>query len=196
MKWKPQRAGYPTTNLRDFMWSLPRAAHPHGTMHRYRSPNSDMAGMVIEAASGMRFADLLSTRVWQPMGAHTDGVITVDSAGNPRTSGGISVTARDLALLGELLPVGGRGVLPAEFVERLRAGGDRVIWAALDQCFLYPGGSYLVYWYDTGNGALAAMGIFGQFLWIDRASETVVVRQASEPLPLSDEPDQKTNLRA
>jgi CubicO group peptidase (beta-lactamase class C family) len=36
------------------------------------------------------------------------------------------------------------------------------------------------------------MGIFGQFLWIDRASETVVVRQASEPLPISDDLDQKT----
>jgi CubicO group peptidase (beta-lactamase class C family) len=140
----------------------------------------------------MRFADLLSTRVWQPMGAHTDGFITVDSAGNPRTSGGISVTARDLARLGELLRVGGRGVLPAEFVERLWAGGDRAIWAAGDQCFLYPGGSYLAYWYETGTGALAAMGIFGQFLWIDRASETVVVRQASEPLPISDDLDQKT----
>lgn len=192
MLWKPQRAGDPTTNLRDFLCSLPRAAHPHGTLHRYRSPNSDMAGLVVEAASGMRFADLLSTRVWQPMGAHTDGFITVDSAGNPRTSGGISVTARDLARLGELLRVGGRGVLPAEFVERLWAGGDRAIWAAGDQCFLYPGGSYLAYWYETGTGALAAMGIFGQFLWIDRASETVVVRQASEPLPISDDLDQKT----
>jgi len=192
MLWKPERADDPTTSLRDFLCSLPRADHPHGTRHAYRSPNSDMAGLIVEAASGMRFAELLSTRVWQPMGAHTDGFITVDRAGNPRTSGGISVTARDLARLGDMMRVGGRGVVPAEFVERLWAGGDRALWAAGDQCFLYPGGSYLNYWYETGTGALAAMGIFGQFLWIDRASETIVVRLASEPLPISDDLDQKT----
>jgi hypothetical protein len=190
MLWKPERADEATPTLRELFCRLPRAAHEHGARHAYRSPNADMAGIVVEMASGKRYADLLSERIWRPMGAHTDGFITIDRAGNPRSSGGISVTARDLARLGELVRVGGRDVLPADFVARLWAGGDRAVWAEGDQRLLYPGGSYLAYWYETGTGALAAMGIHGQSLWIDRASQTVIVRQSSEPVPINDKLDQ------
>ncbi|MBN8944957.1 MAG: serine hydrolase [Rhizobiales bacterium] len=184
MLWKPDRADEPTPTMRQFLCSLPKAAHPHGTAHAYRSPNSDMAGLVLEAASGKRYADLLSELLWQPMGAHSDAFITLDRAGSPRSSGGISVTARDLARLGELVRLGGKGIVPAEFVERLWSGGDRGVWAEGSQKLLYPGGSYRAYWYETGTGALAGLGIFGQCVWIDRQSETVAVRLSSQALPV------------
>ena len=37
------------------------------------------------------------------MGAKGNAEITVDAIGTPRTAGGVSMTARDLARLGELL---------------------------------------------------------------------------------------------
>jgi len=191
MLWNPERADDPTPTLRELMCRLPRAAHPHGARHAYRSPNADMAGLVVEAASGQRYAEFLSSALWRPMGAHTDGFITVDRAGNPRSSGGISVTARDLARLGDLVRLGGKGIVPAAFIERLWAGGDREVWSQGDQGLLYPGGSYLAYWYETGTGALAGMGIFGQCVWVDRKSETVVVRQSSETIPVDDKLDQR-----
>lgn len=190
MLWNPERADDPTPTLRELMCKLPRAAHPHGTRHAYRSPNADMAGLVVEAASGRRYAEFLSNALWRPMGAHTDGFITVDRAGNPRSSGGISVTARDLARLGDLVRQGGKGIVPEQFVDKLWAGGDREVWSRGDQGLLYPGGSYRAYWYETGTGALAGMGIFGQCVWIDRKSETVVVRQSSETIPVDDGLDQ------
>lgn len=190
MLWNPERADDPTPTLREFLCQLPRASHPHGTRHAYRSPNADMAGLVVEAASGQRYAELFSEKVWRPMGAHSDGFITVDRAGNPRSSGGMSVTARDLARLGHLVLEGGRNILPAAFVERLWSGGDREVWSQGDQGTVFPGGSYLAYWYETGTGALAGMGIFGQCVWIDRTSRTVVVRQSSETIPVDDDIDQ------
>lgn len=188
--WQPEHPEKPTPTLREFLVSLRKADHPHGTRHAYRSPNSDMAGLVVEAAGGMRYADLLSTLVWQPMGAHTDGFITVDRAGSPRTSGGISVSARDLARFGDLVRRGGGGLVPEWFIESLWQGGDRAVWATGDQHYIYPGGSYRSYWYETGTGALAGMGIFGQWLWVDRSSETVIVRLSSEPVPVNDDLDQ------
>jgi len=190
MLWNPERADDPTPTLRELLCQLPRASHPHGTRHAYRSPNADMAGLVVEAASGQRYADLFSEKIWQPMGAHTDGFITVDRAGNPRSSGGISVTARDLARLGDLVLQGGKGILPAQFVERLWTDGNRDVWSQGDQGTVFPGGSYLAYWYETGTGALAGMGIFGQCVWMDRNSGTVVVRQSSEKIPVDDDIDQ------
>jgi CubicO group peptidase (beta-lactamase class C family) len=191
MLWNPERADDPTPTLRELLCSLPRLPHPHGSKHAYRSPNSDMAGLVVEAASGRRYAELLSNALWKPMGAHTDAFITVDRAGNPRSSGGISVTARDLARLGDLVRVGGKGIVPATFIEKLWEGGDRKVWSEGDQRLLYPGGSYRAYWYETGTGALAGMGIFGQCVWVDRASETVIVRQSSETIPVDDKLDQR-----
>ncbi|MEO4040866.1 serine hydrolase [Hoeflea sp. CAU 1731] len=190
MLWNPENPDDPTLTLRELLSSLPRAGHPHGERHAYRSPNADMAGLVVEAAAGERYADFLSKELWKPMGAFTDAFITVDRAGNPRSSGGISMTARDLARLGELVRLGGASIVPAPFIEKLWGGGDRNIWASGEQGSLFPGGSYHNYWYDTGAGALAGVGIHGQDLWIDRDSQTVIVRQSSEPLPVNDELDQ------
>ncbi|TIT02563.1 serine hydrolase [Mesorhizobium sp.] len=190
MLWNPDKADDPAPDLKTFLCTLPKAAHPHGTRHAYRSPNVDMAAIILEQASGERFAELLSRLLWQPMGAHSDAQITVDRAGNPRASGGISMTARDLARVGELVRTGGRGIVPADWIASLWAGGDRAIWAAGDQGYAYPGGSYRNYWYDTGTGALAALGIHGQWLWIDPATQTVIVRQSSEPDPVNDRMDQ------
>ncbi|WP_226951233.1 serine hydrolase domain-containing protein [Rhizobium terrae] len=191
MLWNPERPGEPTPTLRELVCSLPRAARDHGSHHAYQSPNADMAGLVVEAASGKRYAELLETEIWKPMGAHSDAFLTVDRAGNPRASGGLSMTARDLARLGELVRTGGNGALPDALVASLWAGGDRDVWARGEQRLLYPGGSYRYFWYETGTGALAGMGIHGQQIWIDKASGTVIVRMASESLPVNDALDQK-----
>lgn len=191
MLWNPERPDEPTVTLRQLVCSLPRAAHPHGARHAYRSPNADMAALVVEAASGQRYADFLGTALWQPLGAHGDAQITVDRAGNPRGSGGLSVTARDLARLGDLIRIGGGGILSPALLDEIWRNGDRAVWAAGDQADTFPGGSYRYFWYETGTGALAGLGIHGQSLWIDPASETVVVRLASEGLPINDALDQK-----
>lgn len=190
MLWNPEHKDEATPDLKSFLCTLPKASHPHGTKHVYRSPNTDMAALVIERAAGERFAELLSRLLWQPMGAHTDAHITVDRAGNPRASGGISMTARDLARVGELVRQGGRSVIPAEWVAGLWEGGDRAIWAAGDQANCLPNGSYRNYWYETGTGELAAMGIHGQWLWIDPKTETVIVRQSAESNPIDEAMDQ------
>lgn len=191
MLWNPERPDEPTPTLSELMCRLPRANHPHGSRHAYRSPNADMAALVIEAASGMRYADVVGALLWRPMGAFDDAHITVDRAGNPRASGGISMTARDLARLGELVRTGGGGILPAPVIDELRTGGDKQVWAEGDQGFLFPGGSYRHFWYQAGSGEICGMGIHGQSVWIDAANETVVVRMASESLPINDALDQK-----
>ncbi|WP_371411934.1 serine hydrolase [Neorhizobium sp. T6_25] len=39
--------------------------HDPGTHHAYRSPNADMAALVVEAASGHRYAELLEDTIWK-----------------------------------------------------------------------------------------------------------------------------------
>ena len=60
-------------------------------------------------------ADLISTLIWQPMGAEFDADITCDAVGTAVHDGGISATPRDLARFGQLLLDDGRAGDPRWF---------------------------------------------------------------------------------
>ena len=80
-----------------------RGAAPHGGPFHYLSPCSDMLGLLLEKVTGEPFADLMSRLLWQPMGAQTDALLSLDEKGAPRGAGGICATPHDLLRLGELL---------------------------------------------------------------------------------------------
>lgn len=189
MLWNPEKPGETAPDLRPFLASIEKAAHAHGTCHSYHSINTDLAGILLEVITGSRFADLVRDMIWLPIGAHSDAHITVDRAGTARAGGGMSATARDLARVGEMLRLGGLGVVSADRVAALWRGGDRQIWADGDQAYLFDGGSYRSYFYEDGRGVVAGIGIHGQWLWIDPATETVIVRLSAEPLPSNEELD-------
>jgi CubicO group peptidase (beta-lactamase class C family) len=181
--WAPDTADDPAPDLKSLLCAIPKGAGDHGQLHAYRSPDADMAGIVLERAVGRRFPSLLRDLLWLPLGARSDGMITVDRLGTVRAAGGFSVTARDLARVGELVRTGGGGVVPQGLIDDLRTGGNREAWANGDQAHLFPGGSYRNYWYETGKGELAAIGIHGQWIWISPETETVIVKQSCQPLP-------------
>lgn len=75
-----------------------------GTQRRYESMTSAILGAVIERASGKRFADYLSEKVWKPLGMESAALINVDSRKHDmaHTFGGITTTLKDLAKIGKL----------------------------------------------------------------------------------------------
>ena len=75
-----------------------------GTQFRYESMTAAILGLVIERASGKRFADYLSERVWKPLGMEHPALVNIDSRehDNAHTFGGISTTIMDLAKIGRL----------------------------------------------------------------------------------------------
>lgn len=189
MLWNPEKPSDPAPDLKSFLCTIPRGPHPHGSIHAYHSPNTDVAGILLEIASGKRFADLVETYLWQPLGAYSDAHLTLDRIGNARASAGLSMTARDLARVGEMVRLMGNGIIPEQWIKSIWQGGSRQTWAAGNQAWLFSEGSYRSYWYSTGTGALAAIGIHGQWLWIDPETETVIVRLSSEPAPVDDDLD-------
>ncbi|WP_426239100.1 serine hydrolase domain-containing protein [Pararhizobium sp. DWP1-1-3] len=188
--WNPDRPDSPAPDLKSFVCSIGKGDWRHGEKHAYRSPNTDLAGIVLERAGGGRLPSLLSDHLWQPMGARSDAMITVDRIGTARAAGGMSATARDLALTGELVRTRGAGLIAEKFIDDLWTGGSRDAWKNGDQTSLFPSGSYRNYWYETGEGELAAIGIHGQWIWVDPATSTVVVKLSSQTLPVDAELDQ------
>lgn len=195
MLWNPPMPGAEPENLAAFLLTLQKAERPHGGPFYYASPNADLLGVIIERATGARFADLTSDLLWKPMGAKGLADITVDAIGTPRTAGGVSMTARDLARLGELLrndgTRGGKQIIPIAWIRDMQENGDRDAWQQGRNVDL-PNGRYRSQWYQSGEAdqAFCAIGIHGQWLYVDPSTETVIVKFSSQPEPLGDEENQ------
>ena len=195
--WNPPRGPVSDQGLAGFLLTLRRGDRPHGKRFHYVSPNSDLLGLIIEAATGERLA-AAAARLFTGMGAEGEAYITVDRRGAPRAAGGFCITLPDMARIGELVRCGGaangRQIVPAAWIADLAAGGDRSAWANGDMALFLPGGSYRSQWYAPagGRGTLIACGIHGQWIYVDPPSGVVIARQSSQPLPVDEAIDRRT----
>ena len=169
----------------EFLSSVPpRGAH--GAAFAYKTVNTDTLGWVIRRATGGRLAELLSERIWQPLGAEQDAYFTIDSHGTDFAGGGLSTGLRDLARFGEMMRCGGRfnghQIVPAEVIGDIERGADPAQFAQAGYAKL-PGWSYRNMWWVTHNAhrAYCARGIHGQMVYVDPTAEMVIARYASHP---------------
>lgn len=175
------------SDLHNFLAVLGPAARAHGGPFAYISANTDLMGWVLERVSGERFADLVSRLLWKPLGAVDAAAITLDPAGAPRTTGGVCMTLRDFARLGQLLVQNGRRdgdeIVPLEAIEDIAHGGDAEAWKTGEFAGGFGGSTmrYRTGWYviDDAPQTLFAMGIHGQHLFVDRANQLVVAKLSS-----------------
>ncbi len=192
MLWNPPEPGTSAEDLRSLLLSLKKADRPHGGPFFYASPNSDLLGIILERVSGKRYAELVSELLWQPIEACSDAYVTVDAVGTARAAGGVCVTARDLARVGELVRTGGacsgRQVLPGAWVSDMLTNGDPDAWRAGGEN-VFPDGRYRSQWYQTGeaSGAFCAIGIHGQWIYVDPSREVTISKLSSQPNPVDDE---------
>ncbi|MBM3526435.1 MAG: serine hydrolase, partial [Alphaproteobacteria bacterium] len=190
--WNPLDPGEKPSDLRSFYRVLTARSGAHGGAFAYCSPNTDLLGWAIERATGRRYADLMSERLWKPMGAETAAYITVDRLGAPRCAGGMCTTTRDLARVGQLMLEGGRRdgveVLPAAWLDDIERAGDPKAWDAGDFIPYFPGLAmhYRSKWYvDRRDPALVfGLGVNGQNLFVDRKRRLVIAKHSSQVLPL------------
>ena len=97
-----------------------QAVKPPGTDFQYSNANSQILGIVIQNASGKRYAQYLSERLWQRLGAAPAYVWLDHEGGMPRTFCCIYMNARSWLKVGRLIlnqgRVGADQVVPAQWV--------------------------------------------------------------------------------
>ena len=158
----------------------------HGQAFAYKTVNTDLLGWILRRVTGQRLNDLLSERLWAPLGCEQDARLLVDSAGTEFAGGGLNTCLRDLARFGEMMRcdgvANGRRIVPQAAIAAIRTGADRAHFAKADA--LLPGWSYRAMWWISHNahGAYCARGIHGQGIYIDPLAEMVIARFASHPL--------------
>ena len=177
--WHPPHPDAPAETILDYLPTIgPAASWAHGERLHYSTPNTDLLGLVAERAGGAPLAELIARELWAPLGAERDALLTVDGAGTAAIGGGFCATLRDYARLGELVRRDGAGVVPRDWIARLGVGDDdafaRSTWAT-------EGASgYGCQWWRMG-GCVAARGIHGQLVAVDREAGVVVAILSSWP---------------
>lgn len=213
VRWAPPAAaptGGPATDTdsRSHFWRFVRS-RPHGGDFEYRSTLTCVLGLLAERATGVPLPELISQRLWQPLGAERDADITVDGSRYALCDIGISCTAMDLARVGEMLRLDGRrpdgtDVVPAGWVadtltpERGQANAfgphGRVY---LKNAAAYYRNQWWVYSprVQGHDGIYLALGIHGQLLYIDEAAEVVIAKFSSWPVPWDESAADRTLAR-
>ena len=94
----------------------------------------------------------------------------------------------DLLLIGEMVRnrgyANGREVVPASWIDDILAVRDNHIWGEQNQPKgprHITSGNYRSLWYQTGftDQEICAIGIHGQWLWINPKKQLVIVKMAS-----------------
>lgn len=191
--WEPVPEGYQQKNLHEFYASLKHSQKSNNEYFNYVSANTDLLGWAIENATGRSFSSLLSDLLWKPMGAEKEAYLTVDKDGFPRCTGGFCATARDFALIGQLILDGGvrnsKEIIPRSVIEDITNNGDHHAWekgqwgkafAPLSKNMSYRSG-----WYTMNDHPklLFAMGIYGQNLFVDQTNNLVIAKFSSWKKP-------------
>jgi CubicO group peptidase (beta-lactamase class C family) len=176
-------------NYYDYLITLRKAGN-HGAAFDYKTVNTEVLCWIMKRVTGIPLAEMLSDRIWSPIGCEEDGYLAVDSIGVAMGGGGLNACLRDLCRFGELMRCEGawRGkqVIPAEVVADIRRGSDPAKFAIAEYTLL-PGYSYRNMWWVSHNplGVFEGRGIHGQRLYIAPKAELVIARFCSHPIATS-----------
>lgn len=163
--------------------------YQHGDAFHYVTPNTDVLGWLLSRVTGQAVSELIATRFWQPMGVERDGYMWLDRTGGEMAGGGLNITARDAARFGQMILQGGqyngKQIVPASVAKRIMTPGSHETFTALydDEWYENVGHSYHDQWWSFNNKheAVSAIGVHGQFIYIDPVANMVVVKHSSHP---------------
>ena len=156
-----------------YMAALDRR-HPPGEVFNYNTGETNMAGAVLRAAIGNNLSTYLEHKIWGPFGMEADANWLLHEPGGGELGGCcINATLRDYARIGIFAMNGGvlrdgTRVLPEGWMEESTTPSKG-----------YDGYGYL--WWLAGDGRFSGIGIFGQYLWTDPATNTVIVTHSAWP---------------
>jgi CubicO group peptidase (beta-lactamase class C family) len=178
--WHPPHPEVDAASILEFLPGIAPVPWGHGERFRYATPNTDLLGIVTERAGGASLAELIRRELWAPLGAEHDAELTVDLAGTAAIGSGFCATLRDYTRLGALVLADGRDVVPAGWIARLGAGDPRAFDRCLDPFVTAGASGYGSQWWNQ-DARIAARGIHGQLVAVDRPARVVVTILSSWP---------------
>ena len=175
---------YASTDVDWFLKHNRKMAFEPGSKSEYRSVDTQMLGMIIKKVTGKKVADYFSQNVWQVVGAKYPATWNVDRiGGTEKTFCCFNASAIDYGRIGMLFLNGGYAgpnkVIDNNWLKRMTTPVT-----TLDRDWGY--GAQV--WHPYPNTSLA-LGLHGQFIFINPATRTVIVKLSDNPTDSDHEAD-------
>jgi len=154
--------------------------HAPGAVFQYKTLDTAVLGWLVERVTRSSVAAYTAKCLWEPLGAEADGFYIMDGqpgVGREFSGAGFNATLRDFGRIGQMVLDGGvangQRIVSQQWIEQsTRSSG------AADR----RQGGYGLQWWTMANGhAFAAIGLQGQYIYIDPATRTVVVKLSYYP---------------
>ncbi|WP_306131764.1 serine hydrolase domain-containing protein [Roseivivax marinus] len=149
-----------------------------GEVWEYVSIDTHVLAMVVRGATGRALPTLMSERIMTPLGVERDPYYITDGYGTAFALGGLNMTTRDYARMGQMVAnggtLGGRRIVPAEWIAESTTPSAPTAPGAI---------GYGYQWWipaDARPGEVLARGIYGQYVYIDSAANVVVAVNAAD----------------
>jgi len=156
-----------------------RRAHKPGEVFAYKTLDTAVLGWLLERVTGENVSSYMARRIWEPLGAEADGFFIMDGppgVGREFTGAGFNAVLRDFARFGQMVLNGGE------------ANGHRIVssaWLKEATTSTFPVNGPLGYgyqwWTFANSAAFAALGLQGQYIFVDPSTRTVIVKVSYFP---------------
>lgn len=172
-----------TTN--DWIAQRKRAKAP-GTEHHYISIDTQVLGMVLEAATGKSVAQYMQDKLWSRIGAEGDARWITDAHGAVLVFAGLNARLRDYARFGQLYLDGGRNlrgepVLPEAWIRESVTPRTHYLQPGREMQVGNPRLGYAYQWWvpQGDEGEFSAIGVYGQFIYVNPARRVVITKNSA-----------------
>lgn len=164
-----------------YLISQLKAKDPAGVNWNYRSADTQVLGFIVEKAFGQNISELVSERFMKPMGAESDALWLLDGNKNhEKAFCCFNGVAHDYARFGQLVLNNGQwngkqivsesyikaATTPASYLKDPYENGNPVD---------FYGYQYWIF-NEQGHEVVAQNGLFGQYVYIIRDKNAIVVR--------------------
>ncbi|PLS22292.1 serine hydrolase domain-containing protein [Neptunicoccus cionae] len=169
-----------------FAAGLTQQQYAPGTYNNYVSIDTHVIGMVMRAVSGKGTNALVSELLFQPMGLEQTPYFLTDSLGEPFVLGGLNMTTRDYARFGQMFAqagqLNGKQIVSPEWV---KASTAQSAPPPTPETAITPQGAqgYGYQWWrpaQAADGEFYAIGIYGQYIFVDTARQVVIAVNAGD----------------
>lgn len=163
---------YASTDVNWFLMHNRKMKEEPGTFPEYRSVNTQMLGLIVQKVTGRSLSEEFTDRVWQKMGADYDATWNVDRVGgHEKAFCCFNATARDYARVGLALMTGTPKIASDAWKARLSNSA-----VTLDDDWGYSAQMWHPY-----PGINLMLGLHGQYIYQDAATNTVIVKLSDLP---------------
>lgn len=154
-----------------------------GQQFNYASINTQVLSYVLRSVYNKPLVDILHEKIWQPAGMSSSAYWNTDLYGKELGFMALNATLRDYAKLGLLMlnngTLNGHRIVSSAWVETATSPAKPY----LERGKIYGEWGYQhQWWLPKGNNQdFAAIGIWGQMIYVNPAKNVVIVKSAADP---------------